>query len=374
MAKDTSPNNGARKEIADLKAKIGELEEKNHELEETLDAIRSGEVDAIVISRGDVQQVYTLEGADQPYRILVENIQDGALTLSRTGIILYTNSRFAEMVKLPSEKVVSTSIIDYVCPEYKARLKDALQQIAEKACRTRIRIREGEDGSLPVILSMNPLTPEADTKISVVVTDRRKDEDRITFQARMLDAVGDAVIATDTDRKITYWNKAATTIYGWEPEEVMGHYLSKVKTRSVPKKELEKIAAELAAGRIRTGEYTGHHKNGHEFPVYVTEAPVFDDAGTFIGVIGASHDSTEEKRAKEQLASRNEELNALNEELSLREQDRVKSEANLKEALSEKEVLLSEIHHRVKNNLTAFISLLNLEGTYEDTEGGRVSA
>ena len=80
------------------------------------------------------------------------------------------------------------------------------------------------------MISMNPLDHGDDTKISVVLTDRRKDEDRIMLQARMLDAVGDAVIAADTNYKIIYWNDAATKTYGWKMEEAIGRDLIDVAT------------------------------------------------------------------------------------------------------------------------------------------------
>jgi PAS domain S-box-containing protein len=148
---------------------------------------------------------------------------------------------------------------------------------------------------------MNALSPGEDTKISVVVTDRRKDEQQLRFQAWMLDAVGDAVIATDPDDKISYWNAAATTIYGWKPEEVMGHAFAEIAPPAVLKKDAEQIAARLAKGDTWAGEYIVRHRDGHEFPIYCHGAPVFDDDGMLIAIIRTSHDIGERKRMEKEL-------------------------------------------------------------------------
>jgi PAS domain S-box-containing protein len=91
------------------------LREKLREAEETLDAIRNGDVDAVVVSGADdVPRVYTLETADQTYRLLVEEMQEGALTLTRNGDILYCNRRLAELVETQPERVIGGSLVRFI--------------------------------------------------------------------------------------------------------------------------------------------------------------------------------------------------------------------------------------------------------------------
>src|SRR5688500_19419272 len=86
-------------EIEDLKARLADAED-------TLHAIRSGEVDALLISDATGERVYTLRSADAPYRALVEQMQEGAATVSREGALVYANRRFAELVDRPLERVI----------------------------------------------------------------------------------------------------------------------------------------------------------------------------------------------------------------------------------------------------------------------------
>ncbi len=84
------------------------------EAEDMLRAIRRGEIDAIVVEGAGGNQVYTLHSADEPYRDLVEQMQDGALVLTLRGDILYSNARFASLVGLPLESVVGSSVDRFV--------------------------------------------------------------------------------------------------------------------------------------------------------------------------------------------------------------------------------------------------------------------
>ena len=85
----------------ELLAENAELKRRLAEAEETLEALRTGAVDALVVSSPAGDQVFTLKGADQTYRHLIENINEGAATLTAGGDILYANHKLAEILAFP---------------------------------------------------------------------------------------------------------------------------------------------------------------------------------------------------------------------------------------------------------------------------------
>jgi len=94
-----------------------ELNVRLEEAEETLRAIHKGEVDALVVSGPDGEKIYTLQGADEPYRVFVEAMNEGAVTLTADGTIFYCNRRFSEIVRGVHQRIIGSSLRDWVSPE-----------------------------------------------------------------------------------------------------------------------------------------------------------------------------------------------------------------------------------------------------------------
>ena len=133
-----------------------ELRTRLEEAEETLRAIRSGEVDALVVSGTQGEQIYTLQGADRPYRILLETMEEGAATLSNDGTILYCNRRLADMLEAPLENVTGSSIKNYL---YLAdwRKFDELLKKRDGVGRGEFHLQTGGGKRVPALLSLGDL-------------------------------------------------------------------------------------------------------------------------------------------------------------------------------------------------------------------------
>ena len=106
-----------------------ELHSRLVEIEEALAAIRNGEVDAIMVSGRQGEQVYSVSSAETPYRTFIEEMSEGAVTLTKEGTILYCNQRFAEIVQSPYESVVGSSLKHFIAPDDNSKLDHFLSQM-----------------------------------------------------------------------------------------------------------------------------------------------------------------------------------------------------------------------------------------------------
>lgn len=129
-----------------LQAENEALRSKVAELEQTLQVLREGAVDAIAIPHPQGSQIFTLQGADQVYRVLIEEMSDGALTLSMDGMVLYCNQRFAEMLGIPLSRIIGSKIAGWLPPDEREKFEALLRQAGENSQRAEITL-PGVDGS-----------------------------------------------------------------------------------------------------------------------------------------------------------------------------------------------------------------------------------
>ncbi len=133
------------------------------------------------------------------------------------------------------------------------------------------------------------------------ITARRHAQDAMRMQAHMLDQIGQAVIATDTEGRITYANRWASELYGWPPAEILGRSLTEITApQSAPDVNGE-IIARLQHGESWSGELQVQSRDGRVFPALVTNAPVLDEHGRLIGIVGISTDISARIQAEEEM-------------------------------------------------------------------------
>lgn len=108
------------------------LRSRLFESEEMLLAIRNGEMDAIVVSGTKGEQVYSISSAETPYRTFVEEMNEGALTLTKDGTIIYCNKRFAILVNEPIGRVMGSSFQRFLSPADQSKFNKLLLRLTNK--------------------------------------------------------------------------------------------------------------------------------------------------------------------------------------------------------------------------------------------------
>lgn len=154
------------REVARLRAGLTEANE-------TIRAIRAGEVDALVGGGNEGRQVFTLEGAEHAYRVLIESMNEGALSLTAEKDILYANQSFARMVKIPLEQVIGGSFRRFLAPADRLTLRALMKKAAKTGSKILVPLHASDGTQLPVQISITllPSNGSGRTTVGMVVTD-----------------------------------------------------------------------------------------------------------------------------------------------------------------------------------------------------------
>ncbi|MDY7575528.1 EAL domain-containing protein [Actimicrobium sp. CCI2.3] len=296
------------KSVSALIAENEALRVKLEDSEEILHAIRSGQVDSLVIMGDAGEQIFTLQGADQAYRILVENMSEGALTVNPDGMIIYANKRFADMLKVPLEKVIGTSLYLWIASGSQQILRSLLAMGAGNNSRRELHLVASDNLELPTQVSASfPAIQGVDHVIFLLVTDLseinefKKREQELTRSASVFTNASEGILITDACGNIVDVNAAFTRITSYTREEVLGRNPKILGTSRQDKQFFTVLWGDLKEKGHWSGEIWNRRKNGEMYVEMLKISALCDNNGTVLQYIGMFSDITAMKEHEKYL-------------------------------------------------------------------------
>jgi len=281
------------------------------EAEETLRAIRGGEVDALVVSAADGDRVFTLTGADQPYRVMVETMNEGAVTLASDGTILYCNQRFADIVKGSLEQVIGSSIYQYISSKDLPLFETLVERGLKGNRRVESAFQTGGENFAPVLVSASPLQlTDMPGAVCMVVTDlaeqKRNEailaEEKLTTQ--ILNQAAEIFVLCDHEGRIIRASQSTHSLLGrspiFQPFDEGFHLIYPDGTPFV-------LLSAMSDKFLHAVEVTFKQGDNEPFS-FLLRANAFTTHKGVIGIIVVMVDITDRKRMDRELQNANDKL------------------------------------------------------------------
>ena len=223
----------------------------------------------------------------------------------------YVNRRAAEMLRCTVDELMNRSFLDFIPAEQLAKAKERLGELRHGVAPEPFdQSLRREDGTTSIVEShVRPMFDRAgryEGSVAVMrdVTDQRAAEAQDRFRAALLDAVGEALMATTTDGTVTYMNEAAEAISGWKAEEVVGKHVDRFPTADGAREVFDEIRQRAAAGRPFSAEVPMLRRDGSQFAAQFTTTPVRSADGELVGRINVIRDLTAQRQTEDELRIR----------------------------------------------------------------------
>ena len=157
--------------------------------EETLRALQSGEVDALMVSGRHGERVVSLKGGEPAYRMLVDTMSEGAATLSRYGALLYCNRRFAELLCRPPAKIIGIAVQSLVTEKERGRFETLLAEAQKAVAKGEFNLHCTDGSLVPVYLSLSRFRGYRGQALGMVITDLSEQKRKQAAEIKQAEAM-----------------------------------------------------------------------------------------------------------------------------------------------------------------------------------------
>jgi PAS domain S-box-containing protein len=322
--------------VDQLQTENSELRRRLAEIEETIQAIQDGAVDALVVGQAAGQRIYTLDGADRPYRLFVEGMQQGAATLYADGTVAYCNQQLADLLKVPQSRAIGLSLRDFISTESRPVYDDLLRKGQTGSFSGEVFFKRSDESSVPVFLAFNALPVDTGAAIGLLITDLttekyhqelaaahealRKSENALSRKERQLLHITEntsVIIAQcSSDCRYVFANRACAAFLGRPVEEIVGKPLAEIMGEEAFDAIRPYIERVLKGERVEYEAEVPYARLGVRH-MRVSYVPDFDVAGDVCGWIASITDITDRKRTEEALRDSEARLSTFLEQLPI---------------------------------------------------------
>jgi PAS domain S-box-containing protein len=306
-----------------LNAEIAELRRRLEEAEETIEAIRNGSVDAPLGGEQSAGRSCTRATANDPYRVLVESMQQGAMTIAVEGTILYGNPRIAQLLEVPRDRLAGMELRDVVPAEDRTALEGLRRRGMAAPAEGEVRLKASSGSTVPVHLTISALPPEAGAALCVLVTDlteRKHFEELLRTQAALrasderfrlaADAMSGMIYERDAEGRVGR-SSGLLPLLGYAPKEVeptVAWWAERIhpEDRTRVRQVFRAIVTDRSPSMDE--EYRIRHRDGRYLHVLDRARLLYDDRGRASRIVGCVIDISELVRTQEALRDSDERL------------------------------------------------------------------
>jgi PAS domain S-box-containing protein len=245
----------------------------------------------------------TLRESREQLAAVFNSVSETLMLLDLNGNIIAANATAKNRFIRDNTELAGRNIYDLIPADYHKQRKEQISEIIRTRKPFKLENRLGDtilDLTLYPVIDMNNDVVQL-VSFSVDITEKKKAEESLLSQSKMLEAVNDAIVGTDLELNIIYWNHGAERIYGWKPEEVKGKSVHSIFRSEIMPEDREAIYRNLNEGHPSVTELVQYTKENQRRIIEGYTIPLVDSGGNISSFVAINRDITERKDAEDAL-------------------------------------------------------------------------